>query len=195
MNHGVGLRVTPTGNMKKVTNLNKRISQREINKLYADWATPDKVKAHCKAVSDVGVKLGEELNKHGYSLDLSLIKGAGLAHDVARTKERHDLIGWDILEKMGYKDEADIVKVHMRYPKFNDVDNLNECDIVCLADRLVKENKYVGLDERIDYILDKAKDSPEAIEHILKNKKEIGALIDDIEKVIGVTLDRLFEGG
>ena len=59
----------------------KRISQKEIEDLYVKWNTPEKVKAHCKAVSDVAVKMAEELNKNGYSLDLSLIKGTGLVHD------------------------------------------------------------------------------------------------------------------
>ena len=175
--------------------MTKRISTEEIDKLYREWNTPEKVKAHCRAVSDVAVKLGRELNRCGYSLDINLIRGAGLVHDVARTKERHDLIGYEILNDMGYRDEAEIVKVHMRYPKFNDVERLNECDMVCLADRLVKEDKYVGLDERFDYILEKAKDSQKAVEQILKNKEEIRLLIDRIEKVIGISLDRLFEGG
>ena len=69
--------------------LTKRITKDEINKLYEEWKTPDHVKAHCRAVSNVGVKLAEELNKHGYSLDLELIRGTGLIHDVARTHENH----------------------------------------------------------------------------------------------------------
>ena len=133
----------------------KRISKNEIEQLYEKWNTPNKVKAHCKAVSDVGVKMAEELNKHGYNLDIDLIKGTGLVHDVARIYERHDLIGFDILNEMGYCDEANIVKVHMKYPKYNDIKHLNECDVICLADRVVKENKYVGLDERIEYIINK----------------------------------------
>ena len=46
--------------------MKKRITKDEVNQLYEEWHTPDKVKAHCKVVSDVGVKLAEELNKHGY---------------------------------------------------------------------------------------------------------------------------------
>ena len=72
--------------------MTKRISQGEIDQLYIKWHTPDKVKAHCKAVSDVGVKIAEELNKHGYRLDLDLIRGSGLSHDVARIYEGHDRI-------------------------------------------------------------------------------------------------------
>ena len=69
------------------------------------------------------------------------------------------------------------------------------CEEVEKNEKLVKENKYVGLDERIDYIIEKAKDSPEAVKHILEDKKKIRKLIDEIEAVIGTTLDELFEGG
>lgn len=171
----------------------RRISQSEIEQLYIKWKTPDKVKAHCKAVSDVGVRMAEELNKHGYSLDIDLIKGSGLVHDVARIYERHDLIGYEILTEMGYLDEANIVKVHMKYPKYNLIGDLNECDIICLADRVVKENKYVGLDERMEYIINKVPEgNPEIIERILLKKGETKEILDQIAQIIGKTLDELF---
>lgn len=178
---------------KKVKIVTKRISKCEIEKLYKKWNTPDRVKAHCKAVSDVGVKLAEELNKHGYSLDLELIKAAGLIHDVARIYENHDEIGYRILVELGYEDEAAIVRVHMKYPKFNDVEHLDECDIVCLADRVVKEDKYVGLDERIDYIIHKIPDgNPEVVERILSKKEDTRKILEQIAQIIGKTLDELF---
>ena len=173
--------------------MTKRITQNEIEELYVKWDTPDKVKAHCKAVSDVGVKLAEELNKHGYNLDLALIKGTGLVHDVARIYDKHELIGYDILSELGYMDEANIVKVHMRYPKYNEIEELNECDIICLADRVVKENKYVGLDERIEYIIGKVPEgNPEVIERILLKKEETKDVLDKIALIIGKTIDELF---
>ena len=173
--------------------MTKRISQGEIDQLYIKWHTPDKVKAHCKAVSDVGVKMAEELNKHGYSLDLDLIRGSGLCHDVARIYEGHDRIGFDILTELGYEDEANIVKVHMKYPKYNDIENLDECDIICLADRVVKENKYVGLDERIEYIINKVPDGNlEIIERILLKKQETKDVLDKIAQIIGKSIDELF---
>ncbi len=175
--------------------MRKRITIEEINKLYENFKTPDRVRAHCAAVSDTGVKIAEELNRHGYHLDTVLIERAGLAHDVARTCESHDIIGWETLKRAGYEDEAEIIRVHMRYPEFNPVDKLNECDIVCLADRIVKEDKYVGLDERIDYIIKKAAGDTDAICQILKNKEKIKILIDQIEKIIGISFDRLLKGG
>ena len=170
----------------------RRISEDEVKKLYEEYSTPEHVRAHCRAVTDTAVKLAEALNKQRYSLDLDLIRGAGLSHDVARTSEEHWKVGADALEALGYKDEADIIRVHMFYSPFNSVDKLNECDMVCLADRLVKEDKYVGLDERIEYILKKAPDRPEIRASIMSRKKETEKLLEDISHVIGRTVDSLF---
>lgn len=172
--------------------MNKRITEKEVKKLYSEYKTPDHVKAHCRAVANTAVKLANELNKHGYNLDIDLIKGAGLAHDVARTGEEHWKVGADALAALGYADEAKIIRVHMFYSPFNSVDKLNECDIVCLADRLVKEDRYVGLDERIEYILKKAPKSPEIVESILSRKAETEKLLGDIAHVIGRSVDSLF---
>ena len=172
--------------------IKKRITREEVSGLYVKYATPDHVKAHCRAVAETALKLGEALNKHGYSLDLDLIVGAGLAHDVARTSEEHWKVGADALDALGYHDEAEIIRVHMFYSPFNKVEKLNECDMVCLADRLVKEDKYVGLDERIAYILNKAPDKPEIVANIMLRKAETEKLLSEIADVIGMTVDSLF---
>lgn len=172
--------------------MKKRITEEEVRKLYEEYSTPAHVKAHCRAVADTAVKLADTLNKHGYNLDLDLIKGAGLAHDVARTGEEHWNVGADALEALGYYDEAKIIRVHMFYSPFNQLDKLNECDMVCLADRLVKEDCYVGLDERIKYILNKAPKTPEVAKNILSRKAETEKLLDDIASVIGESVDSLF---
>lgn len=172
----------------------KRITEERCQELYKQYNTPLHVIGHCKAVTAVAETIGTELNKFGYDFDIDLIRGAGLVHDVARTQEEHWKVGADILEELGYIDEADIVRVHMFY-EFNDIKNLCETDMVCLGDRLVKENKYVGLDERIQYLIDKVKDSPERVERILLKKEETKKLIIEIEGIIGKSIDNLMMKG
>lgn len=176
--------------------LNKRISDKEIQELYKKYQTPQRVTAHCRAVAKVAQGIAAELNKHGYDLDTDLVRSTSLVHDVARTWEDHALKGYEILHEMGYEDEAQIVKVHMTYPSFNPTDKLNECDIVCLADRLVREDRYVGLDRRIEYIIQKAKSGPNAEEHIkliLESKEKTGHLMDEIAAVTGISIDHMFD--
>lgn len=93
--------------------MEKRITEKECEKLYKICSTPPHVIAHCSAVSHTAVEIGRRLNNHGFNLDLDLIRGAGLSHDIARTLENHGEEGAKILESFGYQAEADIVRVHM----------------------------------------------------------------------------------
>ena len=172
--------------------MSKRITIDECNELYKVYHTPVHVIGHCKAVCRVALGIGVKLNKCGYHLDLDLIQGAALAHDVARVEPDHALVGARILDQRGFHDEADIVRVHMRY-HFGKFEDLNETDLVCLGDRLVKEDRYVGLDERIKYIIHKAGDKPNVTERILENKATTRVFMDKIEERIGQTIDSLFK--
>ena len=171
----------------------KRITKEEVYELFDIWNTPAHVIAHCNAVSKVGVILAEALNRNGYNLDVELVRGTGLAHDVARVHQDHGGVGCNILKALGYDDEAEIIKVHMYYLKFNSVENINECDIVCLADKLVIEDKYVGLDKRFDYIIKKANADEEINRRIRYNRDRLREFIKDIEAKIGQTFDELFK--
>lgn len=171
--------------------MSKRITIDECNELYNTYHTPAHVIGHCRAVCEVALEIGKKLNEHGYHLDLELIQGAALAHDVARVEPDHALVGAEILDEKGFHDEADIVRVHMRY-HFGRFEDLNETDLVCLGDRLVKEDRYVGLDERIDYIIHKAGDKPDVTKRILANKETTRIFMNKIEERIGQTIDSLF---
>lgn len=85
----------------------------------------------------------------------------------------------------------------MTYSPFHPLPQATETDLVCLADRLVKEDRYVGIEERIQYIIDKAISSghPEAEPRILAKKEELKAFVHDIETEIGMTIDELMAHG
>ena len=172
----------------------KRITEEECEALFQQYHTPEHVIGHCRAVSNTAVTIGKKLNEHGFALDIDLIKGAGLVHDLARVSDKHWEVGAEILESLGYEDEADIVRVHMTFD-FHSFDQLNETDLVCLGDRLVKEDRYVGLNDRIDYIINKAGNAPEITSRILQKKAETQRLMKHIEESIGQTIDSLFMKG
>lgn len=171
----------------------KHPTKEECQRLLVFYGTPVHVQKHCRAVANVAYTTAKELNKHGFNFNLDLIMAAGLLHDIARLEEKHWEAGAKIAEKHGYKEEADIIKVHMTYSPFSPLKSATETDLVCLGDRTVKEDEYVGLDERIDYIIDKAvrNGRPEAKTVILEKKKETKGFIDEIEEVIGMSLDEL----
>ena len=172
--------------------MSKRLTKEEIENLYLEYGTPEHVKGHCKGVTECALNLAKALNEHGFNFDLDMIYGAGMTHDMARLKDRHWDVAADKLEELGYFDEAKIVRIHMEPSRYNPIDKLTESDMVNLGDRLVKESEYVGIDERFDYIINKAKMyGDNDTDRILRNKKKMKSLLDDIEKVVGKSIDEI----
>ena len=174
--------------------MSKRITKEEGLELLKAYGTPERVVRHCIAVTDTAVAIATELNKHGYSLNIELVTGAGIIHDIARVEDDHEKVGAEYAMSIGLEEEAAIIRTHMRYPYFNKIEEVNETDMVCLADRTVKEDQYVGIDERIEYIINKARAAGASEEHIAKiNKKreETRQFMSDIESVIGMSVDEL----
>jgi len=163
--------------------------------LLNEYGTPEHVKRHCRAVAETAYIIGEALNRCGMALDLALILSAGLLHDIARVEDKHERAGAEIIEKEGYAAEARIIRAHTRY-NFSMEAEVNETDLVCLADRLVLEDAYAGLDARIDYIIKKAARNghPEAESIILRKKEETKRFIERIECIIGCSIDDLMKG-
>lgn len=158
-----------------------------------EYGTPPHVIAHCTAVASVAKKLGEALNKKGYSMDLRLIESAGLLHDMARTDDKHWEVTADFLTQRGFEQEAEIIRIHMHHHFPEDFCLSTETDMVCLADRLVMEDSYVGLHIRMDYIIKKAGDQPEIISRIQANKILVGEYIAKLEKIIGKNIETIVQ--
>ena len=163
--------------------------------MLADYGTPAHVIGHCKAVAAVALKLAKALNARGFQLDEDLILASGLLHDMARVEDMHWEVAARYCEVRGMHQEAAIIRVHMTYDPFNDLEHLNETDLICLADRTVLEDRYAGIDRRIDYIIAKAErhGHPEHKPHILRKKAETKVLIGQIEDFLGTSMDALME--
>jgi len=127
-------------------------------------------------------------------LDIDLIRAAGLLHDMARVEENHWDVAADYCAQKGFLAEEKVVRVHMMYEFTNDADHLTEIDLVCLGDRLTLEDRYAGIDVRMDYIVKKAERNghPEAKGRILAKKEQTKVLLNEIELRIG-SIDELME--
>lgn len=172
--------------------MSKQLTAEKVEEFYREYHTPERVIRHCKEVSRVAVAIGKCLNEHGYNFDIQALEMAGLVHDVMRTQENHGEAAADMLEKQGYTKVADMVREHMHYD-FNPIEKLNETDILCLADRVVKEDHYVGIDDRVDYLINKHKDDPDLVRLFRHKKGETIKFIAEIENKMGQTLDSLFQ--
>ncbi len=172
----------------------KRLTTEECYKMFREYGTPDRAAAHCLEVSRCAYILAEKLNESGYSLDAELVRNAALIHDVVRAEDRHDVKAGEILESLGYHDEAEIVKDHMSYV-FNDLPLITEHDVVCLSDRIVKEHEYAGIDERVDYLINKYPEDTDRKERLLFWKEKVREYIHGIEEIIGENFDELLSPG
>ena len=170
--------------------MNKRLTEEQCYKLYEEYGTPDRVIAHCREVSRCACLIADRLVSIGYDLDIDLIRSTGLIHDLVRTRDKHDVEAGKILDGLGYCDEAEIVKDHMSYV-FNDLPEITNHDVVCLADRIVKEHEYVGIDERVEYLIAKYSENIERTERLLYWKEEVRKYINKIEDMIGISFDEL----
>ena len=167
------------------------IDKEKQQELFVKYNTPEHVQRHCDEVARVSVLIAEGLNERGFELNIEVLRGAALVHDVLRTEKEHDRLGAEVLMNMELPHEAELVRRHMTYHPFNHADRFEEIDVLCLADRLVKEDCYVGLDERMQYLIDKPGKTPERTERILKAKAHTQDIINELEGVLGMTLDQL----
>lgn len=171
----------------------KRIDKEIALGLMKNFGTPEHVIRHCMAVSDVARALGNLLNQHGLTLSTDLVYGAAMVHDIARIHDFHEEIGATLLCKHGYVAEAEIVRHHMGHEVALHINDITELDLVCLGDRMVKEDQFVGLDIRMKYILEKWKGNPNAEKIIRKKVENQKALIKEIELLTGCSLEEIME--
>ncbi len=177
------------------------MKQRELTKpyptyedccyLWEEYQTPPHVIRHCKAVSKTAVLLGQELNQNGCRLNISLLAVAGWLHDMLRLKEDHGVCAASELCRLGYDSVAEAVRVHMRYQLDPEKPEVTETDLLCFADRLVKEDQYVGLEERMEYIIEKSRQcgDPGAEERIRRSFQRTKVFQENIEKRIGKRIE------
>ncbi len=159
--------------------------------LLKSHGTPDHVIRHCIAVSDTAVRIGKALAEKGVVLDLPLLEASSLLHDIARVEENHSVKGAMIAERHGYHQVAKLIKCHMFYAMDPNKEKITELDLLCLADRMVREDEYVGLDNRMQYVLDKLIAAGVNTERLLHRIEENRLVKEKIERIIGKPIDDL----
>jgi len=115
---------------------------------------------HSMEVANVAVYLSTELNKRGQRIDLLLVEAASLLHDLTKTdsfktKEDHARTGSRLLKEMGYEVVGEVVAQHIWLS--HDVDPLlvSEEEVVNYADKRVKHDRIVSLEERFNDLRDR----------------------------------------
>lgn len=125
-------------------------SKEECSELLNKNKTPSNVISHCKAVCQVAEELAEKLIKKGFKVNKKLVAAAALLHDIEREKDHHVIAGEKLLKSMGFSEVAEIVRKHtMHAVKEIGLKTIEE-KIVFYADKKVKGNEIVSLEERFE---------------------------------------------
>jgi radical SAM family uncharacterized protein len=153
--------------------------------------TPDHVIRHCLAVADAASRIGEALLDAGVPLDVELIAASALLHDISRTEAQHARAGAELLQKLGFERIAKIVSRHMDHRFQGGSAEITELDVVCLGDRVIRENICVGFEKRMEDLLARFSHDEGAVSGITASIEKSRAFIRGIEERTGRSFDEI----
>ena len=158
----------------------------ECKAILAMLAVPAPVCRHSRAVAAVAEAMTKRLNAHGVIIAPDLVRAASLLHDIAKGQPAHAEAGAAIVSELGFPEVAEIIGQHM------DIDfdgsSPKEAAIVFLADKLVREDSRVPLDERFRPAFERFRDQPEALRGATRKYDTALAILGAVERLAGETL-------
>ena len=169
----------------------KAFSQAECETLMIDrLRVPPAVADHGRAVAETAACIANALNEAGLSLNLRLIRAAALVHDMARGSVDHAGQGANLLRSLDMHKMAEIVENHMEIA-WSEGQQIHEAEVVFLADKLVQEDRYVGLGERFRRRMNDFCVDSQAHAGIRRRIGTARKIAEQIEAVTGRTLESL----
>ena len=129
-------------------------TQEQCLKILKDSNVPDNIIAHTTKVCEFSMKIVDLLERKGIKVDRNLVAAGALLHDVKKlSPSDHIVEGYEFIKSLGYPEVANIMKkhglVHVENEEFTP--KTWEEKIVFYADKRVKNDKIVSLDERFEY--------------------------------------------
>jgi uncharacterized protein len=136
---------------------------------------------HSYRVCQVAAFLGKALSRSEGCLNLALIAASSLLHDITKTqslqtKEDHAGTGARLLEALGYPQVAEVVRGHVRLAEGETTHSLCEVHILNYADKRVRHDTVVSLDERFVDLVERYGQTPERrlrLEHMKQTALEL----------------------
>lgn len=130
-------------------------TKEECLRILKEQNVPDNIIAHSKAVCDFAMKICDLLEKRGINVNRDLVTAGSLLHDVKKINaEDHVFGGFEYIKSLGFTEVALIIKRHGLQHVNDDefIPQTWEEKIVFYADKRVKDNKVVSVDERFEHI-------------------------------------------
>lgn len=163
----------------------------ECRALWAWYATKDDVIAHSRKVAELVSVLATELNRRGWNFNRDLLFAAGLLHDIAKGRRNHAQKGAELLKAWGYPAVAALVACHTDLPYAPC--SLGETELFYLADKLVRGERRVMLEERFKGPLQRFAGQPEILEAVQRRYAHARTVQGHVEKILGRSLEEILQ--
>ena len=144
-------------------------------RIMGEYAMLDNILAHSVLVGRVAERLACDLASRGAAVRVEVAVAGALLHDIAKTQclqsgGDHAAEGAAICRQLGFVELATIVGEHVVLGDGVVAGGCSEKEIVYYADKRVKHDQLVDLDERLQYILAQyGKDDPALCDAIRRN--------------------------
>lgn len=146
--------------------------------------TPEPTRRHCAAVARLAVEIAGRLVAKGVPIDVDAVRAGALLHDIAKGEPDHAAAGARHVAGFGFADVAEIVAAHMEMA-FEPGQPIDERHLVFLADKLIRGERRVGLEERFAPALTAFAGNPAALAGALRRRAAVAAVLAAVEAVIG----------
>ena len=159
-------------------------TREECLKILKENSVPDNIVSHLKAVYDFSLKVCDLLEKKGIHINRDLVAVGALLHDIKKMAPGdHVTEGYELVKSLGIPEVATIIKKHGLYHLEDEefVPKTWEEKIVFYADKRVKGDKIVSVDERFDYVKQRYK--KDNVEKELEFTKKIEYELLENEKI------------
>lgn len=158
-------------------------TETECSAIFTALAVPDAIRRHGHAVAAIAQSLTNRLNAHDLAVDPNLVCAASLLHDIAKGQPKHAKAGAAILTELGFPEVGYIIGQHMDMDFHKD--SPMEVAIVFLADKLVKEDHRVSLEERFRPAFERYCNQPEALRGATRKYNTARAILSAVEHLTG----------
>jgi len=172
-------------------------SKEALKILEASGCSPEVIR-HCKAVSDLAVKIARRCRRNGIHVDLNLVRIGALLHDIGRSRTHsvhHPIVGAEIARSFNLPEPIiRIIKRHLGggltaeeaselgWPVEDYLPETIEEKIVTYADKLIEGERIVPVQETIKKFSRRLGADHPSIKRILNLHKEITSLCGGLTK-------------
>jgi len=152
--------------------------------------TPDNVRRHCRKVAGVAAAIAEALSAAGREVDIKAVQVAAVLHDIAKGQPEHDITGGRMLGNFGFIRIGDIVALHTDLGDSETTASL-EAKTVYLADKFVRDDELVTIEERYNSAAEKYGMIPETAAKIQAYRQQALRIKEEIKTLLGYSPDRI----